>query len=263
MLGLIRNPRGGRFLDISVGVTVENVEPLGNWMTPGVTKVGRLSFSGWVNGQKVKIYSAHSAEQIKLRVFLAQMPFTHFSLPALVAHNEHLLVEEWVEGESLKPGPEGKNLVCSIVEELHSTTHKLEQSWLTSSPFCYFQDYLVTRLGRWRGVAQIDDFLLDWQSQMDSLKNVLEPRLCHPDLTLPNMIQCSGTGRVMVIDNELLGVGRGWVLDWHNAGWPDQALLGYPDKDELSRFVSLSWKLRRLGSLLDACDYDGVRRLMS
>ena len=264
VLALLSKPKGGQFLDLVVGSeVVTHVTPLGNWLTPGVTKAGRISFSGVFRGRRVKVYSAYSAEQVKLRVFLDSLPFSGFSFPAVLAYDDRLIVEEWIEGREMKATAGFEGQASAIIDELHAATSLIYPGWLEDSPFCYFQDYLVPRLDRWLCVRPVADLLNDWKDASTRLGAAIEPRLCHPDLTFRNMIECPDTGRPVIVDNELLGVSRGWVLDWHNAGMPDAGLGRFSCKEELLSFAQLSWKLRRLGSLLDACDYRSVRTLLS
>jgi hypothetical protein len=124
LLGLARSPRGGRFFDLQVGeVTIVEVEPLGNWLTPGVTKAGRLSFSGWVDGQKVKVYSAHSKAQVALRLDLESVSFASFCFPEVVAYDDRFVVETWIDGQGLKGGAvENRAVSCDIITELHDIT---------------------------------------------------------------------------------------------------------------------------------------------
>src|SRR5690606_14050876 len=80
VLALLSKPKGGQFVDLVVdSEPIAHVTPLGNWLTPCVTKAGRISFSGVFRGRKVKVYSAYSAEQVKLRVFLDSLSFAGFS----------------------------------------------------------------------------------------------------------------------------------------------------------------------------------------
>ena len=254
--------RGGQFLDLVVnGALISNVQPLGNFLTPGVTKVGRLSFVGWLDGKKVKIYSTHSDRQAKLRVHLDSYSFSSFSFPSVLAYDKCMIVEEWVDGVSVKPGVNCEESATSgIIKEMHHFTSQLDRAWMDKSPFCYFEDYLLARLERWQGVRQVSEFLSSWRQEFSSIETLISPRLCHPDLNPRNMIKCSTSGKIFVIDNELLGIGPGWILDWHNAGVPDHALTGFTHSSEIERFLSLSWDLRRLGSMLDASDYGAVRR---
>ncbi|MGE8502072.1 MAG: hypothetical protein ACN6P1_07530 [Pseudomonas sp.] len=264
LLSRLLSRKGERFLDFKVGgCVVRNVVPLGNYLTPGVTKVGRLSFAGWMNDKKVKIYSCHSRAQVDLRLALDKLSFSNFSLPSVLAVEGDIVVEEWIEGEVIRSsGAFESALACNIINEFHDSTCYLGREFLARSPFCYFEDYLVARLGRWRGVAQIAEMLSTWQAQLASLESVIAPKLFHPDLSYRNMIRSARDGRFVVVDNELLGVGRGWVLDWHNAGIPNCSLQEAAGSVDIKDFVSLSWDLRRLGSMLDACDYRGVRGLL-
>jgi hypothetical protein len=112
-------------------------------------------------------------------------------------------------------------------------------------------------------VPQVSSFIEEWRRAYEDVHGYVQSRLCHPDLTARNMIRSASSGDVFVVDNELLGVGPGWVLDWHNAGVPESALSDFAHSTQLDEFVQLSWKLRKLGSLLDAYDYQAVQALLS
>lgn len=263
-LALLRKSKGGRFLDLSVGgELICDVTPLGNWLTPGVTKAGRISFRGMLCGKKVKIYSVHSPEQVALRIFLSEVSFAGFAFPAVLAYDDRLVVEEWIEGRQMKATADFETKVAMIIDELHESTVLIKKEWLKASPFCYFQDYLIPRLERWLAVRQVADFIDLWRDAKASLGTTLKPQLCHPDLTFRNMIECPNSGRPVIVDNELLGVSSGWVLDWYNAGIAGVGMDKFSSNEELHSFTQLSWKLRRMGSLLDACDYKGLRSLLS
>jgi hypothetical protein len=262
LLGLARSPRGGQFFDLDVaGIRIKSVEPLGNWLTPGVTKVGRLSFRGVFEGKKVKVYSPHSAAQVELRRAVETLSLSSFAFPELVASDDQFVVEEWITGEGLKQA--SNSHTCRMIDELHSATGQLDGQWREDPSFCYLEDYLINRLARWQGVSQISAFCKLWKSRLEGVGGVLDTKLCHPDLTLRNTVTCKKTGKAYVVDNELLGVGCGWILDWHNAGVPDAAFENEDFTREIRDFIDLSWKLRRLGSLLDAYNYKAVRQLLS
>ena len=68
------------------------------------------------------------------------------------------------------------------------------------------------------------------------------------------------TGKLYVVDNELLGVGRSWVIDGKNSFCKSKF------KDDLvdavsQNFANLSWKLRLVGSALDNGDFERAERL--
>lgn len=261
---LLLRRKGGRFLDFEVdGSLICNVQPLGTSLTPGVTKVGRLSFMGSLDGKRVKLYTCFSEEQVKLRCDLGKHRFYNFSFPSILAYDGLLVVEDWVDGEVVKPGSNCESSIASkIINELHQLTPRLDRRSFELSPFCYFEDYLLARLERWRVVRQISDFVSSWEKMFHEVEPLICPRLCHPDLNPRNMVKCSESGRVFVVDNELLGVGRGWILDWHNAGLPENSEFAAPRCSKVEEFVSLSWRLRRLGSMLDASDFKGVKRVL-
>lgn len=265
VFGLARSSRGGHFFDLTVaGVVIDDVQPLGNWLTPGVTKAGRMSFSGFVDGHKVKIYSVFSPVQSELRQAIQSIKFENFSFPEIVCSDDNFVVESWIDADlSSAAHTKKQSAVADVIGELHAANLGMKPEWVERSPFCYFTDYLVLRLHRWRAVPEISEFITRWQQAYDLVKSSIPVRLSHPDLTARNMILCKSNGRLYVVDNELLGVGHGWILDWHNAGIPELSLANYDSDDDLKLFVELSWKLRRLGSLMDSYDYSAVKKLLA
>lgn len=250
-LMLVKRFKSSNFFDLNIGgVKVQNVAPLGNLLTPGITKAGRLSFSGYVGSRKVKIYSAFSVDQIALRVDISNFGFEKFCFPEVVAHDEFFIVEEWINGCVLNDKESGK-VISNIINELHEAKTNFDGC---ESGFCYLQDYLLERLSRWLIVPEIRIFADRWSELYEEKAHLLEKKIFHPDLNRRNIVVCSQSKKPYVIDNELFGFGRGWIIDHRNAGLDRSQDLSCFDAD-LVKFSDITWCLRRLGSLMDSCYY--------
>lgn len=244
------------------GYPVSDLHLLGGYHRPGITKAGRLSVKGLCDGRVVKVYSAHSAVQVRLRLALQEaiLP-SGMCFPEIVASDDHLVAERWVEGTSLtrlrgKPLADAAERVRHFLGECAGEPRLLELARRYDGSFCYLEDYLLQRLGAWRNVREIAMFVEKWQDEYARVKSVLPRRLTHPDLSLANLLLEKGTERLFIVDNELLGVGAGWILDWHNSLLRERQLpLLEPSRGETERFIQMTWRLRRLGSALDGGDF--------
>lgn len=242
---------------------ITGLKPLGGFRQPGVTKAGRLSFAGFCEGRRVKVYSAYSAAQNSLRKSLQELDFSPCAFPELIAMDEHLVVEAWVEGQSVASlqGSARQQAELSVRSFLEDNLSRTDlQSVVTEhgEAFCYLQDYLLTRLGVWRHWGPVADFVENWKARYSALSELLPRHLSHPDLSAANLVREQDTGRLMIIDNELLGIGHGWILDGRNSllGADIEGMCNLP-----ADFLDATWRLRQLGTALDANDFSRVEVL--
>jgi len=253
------------------GSVITSLQILGGYHKPGITKVGRLSVVGQCNGKKVKVYSVHSSGQGKLRNLLQNnLDDKSYAFPNIVASNEYLIAEEWVYGQSVSAL---KNIereyvtesVCQFLNDrfdITSTLSLLNEKYY--HPFCYLNDYLIPRLGPWVNWDPVSVFVQEWGSCYEKVKQKMPLSLSHPDLSINNLVYDSNTKKTYFIDNELLGLGHGWILDHLNANIRSSDVVQLNDINSVdSRFVEKTWVLRRVGSAIDAGKFDEVVRLIN
>ena len=244
------------------GKVITDLVPLGGYRQPGITKAGRVSFSGLFEGKRVKVYSAYSAGHAALRVSLESTDLGQQFFPRIIASDKTHVVEEWIDGLPLnkldsssfeRAGDEIKG----FLSECQNSKELIQVAAHHGGSFCYFQDYLIKRLEPWRVLDFVREFILSWQDAYEKVKDDIEPRLSHPDLSEVNILMEKQTGRIIVIDNELLGVGRGWVLDRRNSFLKDfsENTKAYSNREIEKGFLNQSWRLRLTGSALDAGDF--------
>ena len=245
------------------GKVITDLVPLGGYRQPGITKAGRTSFSGLFDGKRVKVYSTYSAGQAKLRVSLESTDLGQRFFPRLIASDGTHIVEEWIDGLPFKEldrsmFEQAAEEIKRFLSECRNDKELIQVAANHIGSFCYFQDYLIKRLGPWRMLDFVREFVISWQNAYERVKDSIEIRLSHPDLSEANILREKKTGRFVVIDNELLGVGRGWVLDRRNSFLKDFSedaethINGGIEKS----FLNQSWRLRLIGSALDASDFE-------
>jgi hypothetical protein len=245
------------------GKVITDLVPLGGYRQLGITKAGRVSFSGLFEGKRIKVYSVYSADHAKLRASIESTDLGRQFFPRLVVSDKNHMVEEWIDGLPLKKlDRSGFERATEEIErflsECRNSKELIQVAAHHGGAFCYFQDYLIKRLEPWRVLDFIQEFILSWQDAYERVKDNIEVRLSHPDLSEANILLEKKTGRFVVIDNELLGVGRGWILDRRNSFLKD-----FPGNAEThlnsgigKGFINESWRLRLIGSALDANDFE-------
>ena len=244
------------------GKMITDLVPLGGYRQLGITKAGRASFSGLFEGKKVKVYSTYSADQAKLRVSLESTDLGQQFFPRLIVSDQTYVVEEWIDGLPLKKldsslSQRAAKEIRRFLSECRDSKELIRVAAHYEGAFCYFQDYLIKRLEPWRVLEFVQDFILSWQGAYERVKDNIEVRLSHPDLSDTNILLEKNTGRFVVIDNELLGSGRGWILDRRNSFLKDFSgnEEDYPNREIEKGFLDMSWRLRLIGSALDASDF--------
>jgi|GEM_PF-1241977 len=243
------------------GKIITDLAPLGGYRQLGITKAARASFSGLFEGKRVKVYSTYSADQAKLRVSLEPTELGRQFFPRLIVSDQTYMVEEWIDGLLLKKidsslRQRAAEEIRGFLSDCRESKELIHLAAHHEGAFCYFQDYLIKRLEPWCVLDFVRQFILSWQNAYDRVKDKIEVRLSHPDLSESNILLEKNTGRFVVIDNELLGSGRGWILDRRNSFLKDfSENEDYPNREIEKGFLNMSWRLRLLGSALDASDF--------
>jgi len=242
---------------------ITDLVPLGRYRQPGITKAGRASFAGLFEGKKVKVYNTYSADQSKLRVSLESTDLGQQFFPRLVASDKNHVVEEWIDGLPLKKLgysflERAADEIKRFLFECRNSTELIHLAANHTNAFCYFQDYLIKRLEPWCVLDFVRQFILSWQNDYDRVKGKIEVRLSHPDLSDANILLEKKTERLVVIDNELLGVGHGWILDRRNSLLKDfsENADAHLSNGIEKGFLNESWRLRLIGSAFDASDFE-------
>ncbi|MGF1743156.1 hypothetical protein L4C34_19280 [Vibrio profundum] len=218
------------------------------------------------DNRKVKIYSAFSRPQIALRLELESLQLEQaICFPKVVLSDNFFLVEEWVDGTPLNELPDEKAmeyvpLVEAFLKHVQSEPLLVALAEKYTGAFCYLNDYLISRLNIWAQWNPVKELIEEWQRSENAVVDLLPNFLSHPDLSLSNLILEHSTEKLYVIDNELLGVGQSWVIDGKNSFC--KGIFKSDSLDTASqRFANLSWKLRLVGSALDAGDFNRAERL--
>lgn len=249
------------------GEEITDLGPLG-YRTPGRTRAGRISMIGSWRGSKVKIYTAHNVQHAKFRIALNDFCAGNICFPEVVLSQGELIVERWIDGSSVSSlDSAGRESAAQRVNAF--LVGKMSSGFVPGSVgsmtagFCYFHDYLLARIGPWIYWDDVGGFVASWRDHYQDVKDEIPDRLSHPDLSASNMVEESGSGKLYMIDNELLGMGPSWILDYRNSF---VGKYDYPEPVEseaVRRFIERSWQLRQLSKALGLGEFSRAKSLLS
>ena len=264
---LTKNNSEGLPSSFRVGkLDINNLNPLGGMFKKGVTKAGRISLSGNLSdGRKVKVYESFNSNQIKLRKKLgAQLKNEDVLFPPILATDGNFIVEEWITGKILsatKPQSLEKHSerLINFLEKIHYDSDFIKIANTHKNSFCYLSDYLIMRLKPWRKWNPVENLLKAWiESDLETEKTI-KSRISHPDLSMSNIV-LSPDEKIYIVDNELIGTGKGWLLDERNSFFRGKVSTKNLVKS-IKNFYLLSWKLRLVGSAIDEGDFYRAERM--
>lgn len=160
-----------------------------------INKNNKFSAKGFVKNIKVKIYEVFDQNQGNLRQFVSN----HYELskffPKLITFNKRYIIEEWVNGPTLKE-LEKKN-----IDKSNEVKNFIKLIWSINYDKEVF-DYISYIHDRVKKKNNFD------------LKKI-PMRINHNDLSLENIILTDK--ELKIIDNEFLGFNNGWILNIKNS----------------------------------------------
>jgi serine/threonine protein kinase len=234
-----------------------------------LSKAGRLAWFAHMNGQPVKIYECHNeAQAIFIEMVSNNEPLKRY-FPACLIRDGIYLVVEWIDGKSitLKQLRRSKKILSQIAN-IQAALHSNAVSSLESAGFSYI-DYLKKRLERFKGIFVLEEVIEKIYTIIDYNAPLVKERVSHPDLTASNLIVQDGTGKLKVIDNELLTQNPYYSVDLlnthHSFGRKnrnkiiERYLRCYVDHGgdlsiliEHEHFFNALWHLRLIGTYLQS-----------
>ena len=163
-----------------------------------ISRNKKLSATGCYKNTKVKIYGVHDKNQGKLRKFISNHKALSKYFPRLISFNNKFIVEEWVDGKTLKELNLNKSEIMTKSKEIKKIINVMWSTKFNYRTFDYI-DYIHKRVNK--------------KNYLD-LKNI-PIKINHNDLSLDNIV-LSSKG-LKIIDNEFLGCNNGWFLNIANS----------------------------------------------
>jgi len=187
------------------GVELHDVRPLHSGRPTALTKAGRLSLrASTADGRAVKLTEMHTPEHAALLRMLAEDTLADI-LPPVLAVSGSVVVSSWIETQKEAHRVSAAEL-GHLAARIHATVPPTEPTG-----FDYFDDFLVPRARRAAATLGSESHLEPVLASAASSLRGQQPRVTHPDLTPDNVLRT--VDGLVVIDNELFGVGRTPWLD--------------------------------------------------
>ena len=192
-----------------------------------INKNNKFSAKGYYNNTKVKIYEVFDPNQGALREFVSNHNDLSLYFPKLITYNSKFIVEEWVNGLTLK---ESNFKNREHITPFNEVKKIIDLMWSVKYDKQVF-DYIDHIHQRLKKTCTFD------------LSNI-PTRINHNDLSLDNIL-ITKEG-LKIIDNEFLGCNTGWILNIKNSFLNDdfihQNLVSEDTVNDL-------WKVRKEWSI--------------
>lgn len=235
-----------------------------------LSKAGRLAWFALMDDQMVKIYECYNESHAAFIEKVSSHPVLKLYFPACLLRVGPYLVVEWIEGKAItwQHALQDQNLL-NRVAKMQALIHSYSLSLQHPSHTFNYMNYLKKRLFSFKGVLPIHDFTKMIFANLEDYAPMREEHISHPDLTAANLIEEKGTGRLKLIDNELLTQNNYFLIDLFNTHYNfslkskidllESYLASYKNNSgdltpifESKRFYGALWHLRLVGSLLQA-----------
>ena len=161
-------------------------------------KNNKFSAQGYLDTKKVKIYEIFDFKQGNLREFISNHKQLSNFFPKVLIFNERFIVEEWVDGKTLKELNFTKSKIFPYEKNIRKIIELMWSIKYNQIVFDYF-GYIHKRIN------MNNNFNLE----------SIPIRVNHNDLTLDNIILTSKG--LKIVDNEFLGCSTGWIFNIINS----------------------------------------------
>lgn len=180
-----------------------------------VTKVGRISYKGFFEGNPVKVYECHSKKHAEFVQKITNAPESKMYFPHTYGVYNNFIVSEWVSGSIIKPKKFARNANCvKQLKDFIKSLHSFEAE--SHYGFDYFEDYIDPRFKRCCDTSGLDGFYKRIKEDYLLLKTAHNTSaLSHPDITPANIV-VTPDGKIKLIDNELLSSSHLPFFDYFN-----------------------------------------------
>lgn len=250
------------------GLELRDVRPLHEGRPTALTQVGRLSLRATTrDGRDVKITELHGPAHVELVTTLSRTSLEDV-LPTVLTTSGSVIVTAWMP-LAAETSPVTPQELARLLTRIHTTPPPD-----LPAGFDYFDDFLVPRARQAARTLDADQ-QLDRALRVTKESAVARPlRVAHPDLTPKNVLR-TARGELVIIDNELLGLGRTPLLDVCNlarsieredrAGTVDTYLAeeGLTLDDRALVELRAMWLVRMVGAFHIAGRLAEVARLLS
>ena len=195
--------------------------------------------------QKIKCYECQSAERASLaeqatRILLAQ----GVPMPRILAVVDHVVFAQWVSGKPLTEGQQRSSWQRMAAYQAQIHQANISTSDTNAYRFIHL-DWLLQRLASAsRNYACPDHIEFLSQSLRQLTPPGLKAGIVQPDFIKSNLI-VTDAGELVMVDNELLGIGLGFEFDILNTSH----VISAGDEKKRRRYLDAYAEVGDLGTL--------------
>ncbi len=201
------------------GFAIESLTPIKKSFK---NKNKKFSAQGYYNNKKVKIYEVLDKKQGTLREFVSNHRKLSKYFPRLIAYDEKFIIEEWLEGNTLR---------------------ELQPNWIKKIKYYFVLKRIIKLMWSIKYDKHVFDYIDHIYKRVGKTCNFdlskIPIRINHNDLSLDNILITPDGFKI--IDNEFLGNCRGWILNLRNSFLREKLKSNiYLSQEELNEL----WKIR-------------------
>jgi thiamine kinase-like enzyme len=180
----------------------------------GISKAGNIAYVGKLGNQRVKICQTFSAAHARFIQRVCERSELQEYFPRVLHRKDQYIIVEWIDGKpltavSLIAKPQLLERLVRIQVALHTQLHDEEPG------FDYVQ-FLEKRLHQFRAILPLSDSLKQILEKVHSATPSAISRLSHPDVTPNNIVIQKSSGKLKLVDNELLTQSPCYLIDLFN-----------------------------------------------
>jgi hypothetical protein len=213
-LSNLRNKSISSSIEVN-GDVIRDISPLkktGSFVSSG----NNVSFCGYINSKKVKIYKTHNNDSLKLRLKINNIFRSEnicFSFPDIIGVDRNFIIEEWIDGHVINESNLHKEIVINFLKS-SSVIDYNNDFFKNFNGFSYFDNFLLNRLNHINFIYKIPNIIDDWLNFRKKYEHISK-FISHNDLTQANIIQRNNS--FYIIDNEFLTYGDCHLLNYYNS----------------------------------------------
>lgn len=243
----------------------------------GISKPGNVIYVGRLGSQRVKIYQTFSATHARFIQRVCERPEVQEYFPQVLHRKDQYIIVEWIDGKplttvSLVAKPQLLEQLVCIQATLHT------QQIHDEKPGFDYVRFLEKRLHQFRAILPLSYSLKQILEEVHNATPSAISRLSHPDVTPSNVVIQKGSGKLKLVDNELLTQSPCYLVDLFNTYYslrhPRQLGMQYVAlyrqyisnlqlPEGWDSYLLALWGLRLIGALFQAGDLARAYRLAS
>lgn len=231
-----------------------------------ISKPGNIIYGGKLGTQRVKICQTFNAAHARFIQHVYELPKMHGYFPRVLHRKDQYIIVEWIDGKPLTVvSLVAKPQLLEQLVRMQATLHT--QQLHNEEPGFDYVEFLEKRLHQFRAILPLPDSLKQILETVHNVTPSAISRLSHPDVTPSNIVIQKGSGKLKLVDNELLTQSPYYLIDLFNTYYslrhPRQLGMQYvalyrqyvPNVQLLESWDSYLlalWGLRLVGALFQA-----------